>query len=180
MSQNHATSGWSNQSPQVQDAKNGPKRPKTVQVCAKRPQIPHFPESQAKRPRYKMAQMARNGIVLGNPNQNRWAFPVFAMKTAGYHDIDQRTRVLAMTCSNALPVKGPGPPQGAFVPYSFPAGERIAKADSSSDRKDLLAQVSLGSRGPRTRRAKIGGELPLPAPGPVVGIRVYPYSTPRA
>ena len=64
---------------------------------------------------------------------------MFAMKTAIFHGIDRRTIVMAMTGNNETPlVKGPERAQGAFVPYSFPAEERIVKASSSSDRGDLL------------------------------------------
>ena len=46
---------------------------------------------------------------------------------------------MAMAGNNENPlVKGPEPVQGAFVSYSFPAGQRIAKANSSSNRKELL------------------------------------------
>ena len=65
--------------------------------------------------RHKMARF------WGTKKPNRRALPVFAMKTAGYRGIDRRTMIVAMRGSNEPPVKGPGPPQGAFVPYSFPA-----------------------------------------------------------
>ena len=116
MCRNHSASGGSNQSAQAQNAqngqewqrmaKNGQKRPKTVQICAKRPKITHFPESQAIRPDTKLHEMARNGTVLRKTEQNRQAVPMFAVTTAIYCGIAGRTIVMATTGNNAPWSKG--------------------------------------------------------------------------
>ena len=153
MSQNHSASGGSNQSAQVQNAKNGQKSAKMVQNA---PKSCTFRSLKPKRPRYKMAQMAQNGTVLGNPKQNRQALPGFAMKTAIYCGIAGRTIVMATTGNNAPWSKGLSRQKEHSFLIRFRRRNESSRptrpptANSPFNKMRMLTQANcLGLRGPR-------------------------------
>ena len=138
--------------------KNGKEWSKTFKnganLCKNVPKSHTFRSLKPSGPDTKWHEMARNGTVLRNTEQNRQAVPMFAVTTAIYCGIAGRTIVMATTGNNAPWSKGLSrQKEHSFLIRFRRRNEssrptRAPTANSPFNEKSLLTKANcLGSRG---------------------------------